>query len=303
MNTLLVLPGPTCAGKTALSLRLAKKYGAPIISADSRQLYRELAIGTAAPTPEQLAQARHYMVGTLELTESYSASRFEADVMALLGELFERHHAVILAGGSMMYIDAVCRGIDDMPSVAPDVREAVSLLYEREGLTPLLDELRQADPAYWLEVDRRNYRRVIHAVEICRTAARPYSSFRTHRARTRPFHILKTGLTRPREELCARIDRRVDAMMAAGLLDEARRVSRYRHLNALNTLGYKELFRHIDGEWTLAQAVEKIRRNTRVYARKQMTWFRRDSDIEWFHPDDEAAIIGRIDRHLADTRR
>jgi tRNA dimethylallyltransferase len=296
MNALLVLLGPTGVGKTALSLRLAKKHGAPIISADSRQLYRELAVGTAAPTPEQLAQAQHYMVGTLELTDYYSASRFEADVMALLDELFERHRAALLVGGSMMYVDAVCRGIDEMPSVTPDVRAAVRSQYEREGLEPLLEELRRVDAVHYREVDRNNHKRVIHAVEICRTAARPYSSFRTHRAKTRPFRIIKTGLTRPREELYARIDRRVDLMMADGMLDEARRVFHSRHLNALNTVGYKELFRYLDGEWTLEQAVEKIKRNTRVYARKQMTWFKRDRDIEWFHPDDEAAVFDRIER-------
>jgi tRNA dimethylallyltransferase len=300
MNALLVLLGPTGVGKTALSLRLAEKYGAPVISADSRQLYRELVVGTAAPTPEQLAQAQHYMVGTLELTDYYSASRFETDVMALLDELFERHRVVLLVGGSMMYIDAVCRGIDEMPSVTPAVRAAVRSQYEREGLAPLLEELRRTDAVHYREVDRNNHKRVIHAVEICRTAARPYSSFRTHRAKTRPFRIIKTGLTRPREELYARIDRRVDLMMAGGMLDEARRVSRSRHLNALNTVGYKELFRHLDGEWTLEQAVEKIKRNTRVYARKQMTWFKRDRDIEWFHPDDEAAVIDRIERRMAE---
>ncbi|MDR1407312.1 MAG: tRNA (adenosine(37)-N6)-dimethylallyltransferase MiaA [Tannerella sp.] len=298
MNVLLVLLGPTGVGKTDLSLQLAEKYGSPVISADSRQLYRDLVIGTAAPAPAQRMQAEHYMVGILELTDYYSVSLFETQVVALLDTLFERHHVLVLAGGSMMYIDAICRGIDEMPTVTPDIREAVRRQYEQEGLSVLLDELRRADPVYYHEVDRRNHKRVVHAVEICRMTARPYSSFRTHRSKTRPFHIIKIGLSRPREELCERINRRVDRMMADGLSDEARRVYPLRHLNALNTVGYKELFLHFDGEWTLEQAVEKIKRNTRVYARKQMTWFRRDKDIEWFHPDEKQAIFTFIEKKI-----
>jgi tRNA dimethylallyltransferase len=300
MNVLFVLLGPTGVGKTDLSLQLAEKYGFPIISADSRQLYKDLPIGTAAPAPEQRARVRHYMVGTLELSDYYSASRFETDVMALLDEFFARHRIVMLAGGSMMYIDAVCKGIDDMPTVTPDIRDAVRKQYERDGIASLLEELRQADEVHYREVDRKNYKRVIHAVEICRMTVRPYSSFRTHRAKPRPFRIIKTGLSRPREELCARINSRVDRMIADGLLDEARKVFPFRHLNSLNTVGYKELFRHLDGEWTLEEAIEKIKRNTRVYARKQMTWFKRDEDIEWFHPDDVSAIIARIEREMTE---
>jgi tRNA dimethylallyltransferase len=289
-HTLLVLLGPTGVGKTALSLQLAGRFGAPVISADSRQMYKGLAIGTAAPAPEQLAQINHYMVGTLALTDYYSASRYEAEVMALLHELFKTHPVVLLTGGSMMYIDAVCQGIDEIPSVTPEVRKAVWEQYEQHGLASVLEELQRADPVHYEEVDQKNYKRVIHAVEICQMTGQPYSVFRTRQAKKRPFRIVKIGLVRPRDELYDRINRRVDKMMDKGLMDEARRVYPFRSYNALNTVGYKELFRYFDGEWSLDQAIEKIKRNTRLYARKQMTWFKRDESIQWFHPDQSAAM-------------
>lgn len=291
MNTLVVLLGPTGVGKTALSLRIARRIESPVLSADSRQLYKELVIGTAAPTADERAAVTHYLVGLLELTDYYSASRFEEDALALLQILFKQHRAVLMAGGSMMYIDAVCRGIDNIPTVTPDIRAAVGNEYERHGLTPLLDELKQADPLHYDEVDRKNHRRVLHAVEICRMTGKPYSSFRTKTVKKRPFRILKIGLIRPREELFERINRRVDRMMANGLLDEVRRVYPHRALNSLNTVGYKELFAYIDGRCSLDEAVAKIKRNTRVYARKQMTWFKRDESIRWFHPDDTKGIF------------
>lgn len=289
-NALIILLGPTGVGKTELSLRLAEHFGSPIISSDSRQLYKDLPIGTAAPTPEQLARVKHYMVGTLGLTDYYSASNFEADVLSLLETLHQTTPTVMMTGGSMMYIDTLCKGIDDIPTVAPDIRQAIYAQFEREGLAPILAELKAADPAHYDEIDRMNYKRVIHAVEICRTTGKPYSSFRTRIRKERPFKIIKVGLTRDREELCQRINSRVDQMMNDGLLEEVRRVYPFRHLNSLNTVGYKELFNYLDGEWTLDLAVEKIRRNSRVYARKQMTWFKRDTEIRWFHPDQEAEI-------------
>jgi tRNA dimethylallyltransferase len=294
MSLLLVVLGPTGAGKTALSLRLAGKLGAPVISADSRQLYRDLPVGTAAPTQEQLAQIKHYFVGTLALEDCYSASRFEEEALALLRELFRVHPAVLMTGGSMMYIDAVCKGLDDIPSVTSAVRNALRQEYERNGLTPILEELKRADPIYFEKIDCKNHKRVIHAVEICRMTGKPYSSFCTHTVKKRPFRILQIGLTRPRDELYACINRRADQMMADGLADEARRVYPFRRLNSLNTVGYKELFRWLDGEWTLETAVEKIKRNTRIYARKQMTWFKRDNTIAWFHPDDTDAILAHV---------
>lgn len=291
MNTLIVLLGPTGVGKTELSLRIAEHFASPIISSDSRQVYRELPIGTAAPTIEQLARVKHYMIGTLSLTDYYSASIFEEEVLSLLQELYKTTPVVVMTGGSMMYIDAVCKGIDEIPTVSPEIRDMLYSQYEKEGLAPILEELRITDPQHYKEVDRSNYKRVIHAVEICRMTGRTYSSFRTNQAKERPFRIVKIGLTREREELCKRINERVDQMMTDGLLEEVQKVYPYRHLNSLNTVGYKELFQYLDGEWTLEFAVEKIKRNSRVYARKQMTWFKRDKEIHWFHPDDEKGIF------------
>lgn len=291
MNSLITLLGPTGVGKTELSLKVAERFNSPIISSDSRQLYRDLPIGTAAPTPEQQARVKHYFVGTLNLTDYYSASQFETDVLALLAQLHATIPHVVMTGGSMMYIDAVCKGIDDIPTVTPEIREAIYQQFAQEGLAPILEELKAADPKHYEEVDRQNYKRVIHAVEICRMTGKPYSSFRTNTRKFRPFQIIKVGLTRDREELYDRINRRVDVMMEEGLLEEARSVYPYRALNALNTVGYKELFNYFSGEWTLDLAVEKIKRNSRVYARKQMTWFKHDPEIHWFHPDEEEAIF------------
>ena len=298
MNTLIILLGPTGVGKTELSLQLAEKLQTSIISSDSRQLYKALPIGTAAPVAEQLARVPHHFIGTLELTDYYSASQFETDVLDLLQKEFQNHQSVIMTGGSMMYIDAVTKGIDDIPTISPEIRTAIYQQFEQQGLAPILEELKTLDPVHYEEVDRSNYKRVIHAVEICRQTGLPYSSFRTKTRKERPFSILQIGLTREREELCNRINLRVDQMMADGLLEEARAVYPFRHLNSLNTVGYKELFNYFDGEWTLDFAVEKIKRNSRVYARKQMTWFKRDPEIRWFHPDDEDAIYAYITEKL-----
>ena len=298
MNSLVILLGPTGVGKTELSLHVAEHFGSPIISSDSRQLYKDLPVGTAAPTAEQMARVRHYMVGTLNLTDYYSASNFEEDVISLLNTLHQTTPTVVMTGGSMMYIDAVCKGIDDIPTVIPEIREALYAQFEREGLENILQELQEVDPVHYEEVDRMNYKRVIHAVEICRMTGKPYSSFRTNSRKERPFRIIKIGLTRDREELCDRINRRVDQMMADGLLEEARKVYPFRHLNSLNTVGYKELFKYFDGEWSLDLAVEKIKRNSRVYARKQMTWFKRDEEIRWFHPEQETEILQYVNETI-----
>ncbi len=302
MSVLLVLIGPTGVGKTELSLRLAERYHTCIVSADSRQLYADLKIGTAAPTPGQLARVKHYFVGTLGLTDYYSAARYEEEVMRLLPQLFARHSTVVLTGGSMMYVDAVCKGIDDIPTVDAETRQLLLHRYETEGLERLCAELKLLDPAYYAEVDRKNPKRVIHALEICYMTGRTYTSFRTRSTKQRPFRMVKIGLTRDREELYRRINQRVDQMMADGLLEEARSVYPYRSLNALNTVGYKELFKYLDGEWTLDFAVEKIKQNTRIYSRKQMTWFRRDADIRWFHPEQEAEIASYLDSVIPDEK-
>lgn len=298
MNTLIVLLGPTGVGKTELSLRVASHVGSPIISADSRQLYKELVIGTAAPTAEQLARVKHYFVGTLSLTDYYNASQFEEEVLLCLENLFPSTSNVVMTGGSMMYIDAVCNGIDELPTVSQEIRTNLMKRFEVEGLDPIQEDLKRLDPQHYNEVDLNNYKRVIHALEICLMTGRPYSELRTNTKKTRPFRIIKIGLTRDREELCDRINARVDQMMRDGLLEEARHVYPYKHLNSLNTVGYKEMFNYLDGEWPLDFAIEKIKRNSRVYARKQMTWFKRDKEINWFHPDNIEGILTFLDEQL-----
>lgn len=284
-KTLLALLGPTGIGKTELSLSLAERLGCPIINADSRQIYKDISIGTAAPTAEEQARVKHYFVHTLSLDQYYSAAEYEKDVLALLEDLFKHNDVALLSGGSMMYIDAVTKGIDDIPTVDDDTRENLRQRYETEGLDQLLSELRLLDPEYYEIVDRKNHKRVIHALEICYMTGKPYTSFRTNTKKSRPFNIIKCGLTRNRETLFSRINQRVDQMMSNGFLTEAQRVYPLKHLNSLNTVGYKELFKVIGGEWELPMAVERIKKNTRVYAKKQMTWYKNDDDIHWFDAD------------------
>ena len=296
--TLIVLIGPTGVGKTELSLAIAEKYHSAIISSDSRQLYSDLKIGTAAPTPEQLERVKHYFVGTLRLTDYYSAAQFEAEALGKLEELFKQNPVEVMTGGSMMYVDAVCKGIDDIPTVDKETRDLLLRRYETEGLEQLCAELKLLDPEYYKIVDRKNHKRVIHALEICYMTGKTYTSFRTRSKKERPFHILKIGLFMDREELYNRINRRVDMMMEQGLLEEARAVYPYRQLNSLNTVGYKELFNYFDGTWTLPFAIEKIKQNSRIYSRKQMTWFKRDPDITWFHPDEPDMVFAFLDQKL-----
>ena len=284
MKTLIVITGPTAVGKTALCLDIARHFNVPIINADSRQIYRDMAIGTAAPTEEQLRQVRHYFVGTLALHDYYSASIYEQQVLELLSQLFSSNNYALLSGGSMMYIDAVCNGIDELPTVDEQTRTILKQRLADEGLESLCDELQRLDPEHWAVVDRKNPRRVVHALEICHITGQTYTSFRKNSRQQRPFRIVKIGLNRERDELYNRINRRVDQMMAAGLLDEARRLLPYRTENALNTVGYKEMFAYLDGTWSLEEAVERMKGNTRRYARKQLTWFRRDPAVQWFMP-------------------
>lgn len=298
MKTLFVLIGPTGVGKTELSLSMAERLGCDIVSADSRQMYAALKIGTAAPTTEQLARVRHHFVGHLALTDYYSAARYEEEAMECLARLFQTSDYALLTGGSMMYVDAVCKGIDDIPTVDSETRNFMLERYATEGLEPLCAELRLLDPEYYRVVDLKNPKRVIHALEICHMTGRTYTSFRTQSCKERPFRIVKIGLRREREELYERINRRVDIMMQDGLLEEVKSVLPYRQLNSLNTVGYKELFMYLDGEWTLDFAVEKIKQNSRIYSRKQMTWFKRDADIHWFHPDEVEKILGFVTSSL-----
>jgi tRNA dimethylallyltransferase len=292
---LIVLIGPTGVGKTELSLSLAEKYNTCIISADSRQLYKDLVIGTASPTTEQLQRVKHYLVGTLQLTDYYSAARYEEEVITLLNTLYLTHDVVVLTGGSMMYVDAVCKGIDDIPTIDDETRHLMLHRYETEGLDTLCAELKLLDPEYYKVVDLKNPKRVVHALEICYMTGRTYTSFRTQQAKERPFEIIKIGLSRPREELYERINHRVDVMVEDGLVEEVQKVYPHRALNSLNTVGYKEIFNYLNGEWTLAFALDKIKQNSRIYSRKQMTWFKRDKDIRWFHPDDVAEVNSYLD--------
>ena len=290
MKTLIVITGPTAVGKTALCLDIARYFRIPIINADSRQIYRDLKIGTAAPTEEQLRQVRHYFVGTLALDDYYSASMYEEQVMQLLNELFSTSDYALLAGGSMMYIDAVCNGIDDIPTVDEETRSLMKRRLAEEGLESLCEELRRLDPEHYDIVDRKNPRRVVHALEICYMTGKTYTSYRKNELKERPFRIVKIGLNRQRELLYERINLRVEQMMADGLLDETRQLLPYRSQNALNTVGYKEMFNCIDGIWTLNEAVERLKGNTRRYARKQLTWLKRDPLIKWFEPEDEDSL-------------
>lgn len=290
--TLYVLLGPTAVGKTELALQMAEKLGSPILNCDSRQIYRGMETGTAAPTAEQRRRVRHYFVGTHDIGSYYSAAQYEQDALALIEELRGKgHQSVLLSGGSMMYLDAVCNGIDDIPSVDAEVRDTLRERLARGEIDKMRSELRMLDPDYYHTADTRNPKRVVHALEVCFTTGRPYSSFLTNTRKERPFDIVKIGLRRERQDLFHRINRRVDAMMEEGLLEEARRLYPFRHENSLNTVGYKELFRHLDGLWELPFAVEKIKKNTRDYAKKQMTWFSHDESISWFHPAQAEEIL------------
>lgn len=291
---LIVITGPTAVGKTDLCLDVAHQLDIPIINADSRQLFREIKIGTAAPTAEQMAEVKHYFVGTLGIEDYYSASMYEQDVLRQLDTLFLNSDFALLSGGSMMYIDAVCNGIDDIPTVDDKTRTMLKQRLANEGLETLVKELHQLDPEHWAVVDRQNPRRVVHALEICLMTGKTYTSFRKLEKKERPFKIIKIGLNREREELYNRINQRVDKMMEQGLLNEATQMIEHRQVNALNTVGYKELFNYLDGLWTLEEAIERIKGNTRRYARKQLTWFKRDPQMQWFHPDDRADIMNYI---------
>lgn len=295
MNSLVVLLGPTGVGKTEVALQIAEHLQSPIINADSRQLFAEIPIGTAAPTKEQQERVKHYFVGTLHLTDYYSAAKYEEDVLQLLNQLFNQQQMALLSGGSMMYIDAVCQGIDDIPTVDEATRRLMKRKLETEGLDALVAELKVLDPEHYKIVDLHNPRRVIHALEICNMTGNTYTSYRKNTKKIRPFNIIKIGLNRPREEMYERINNRVLKMMNQGLIEEAKAVYPQKGLNALNTVGYKELFAYFDGDISLDDAILKIQSNTRQYMRKQVTWFKRDNQIKWFSPTNIEEIINYID--------
>lgn len=290
-------------GKTALCLGIAKHYGIPIINADSRQIYKDMRIGTASPTDEQLSEVKHYLVGKLKLTDYYSASMFENDVLEILKQQFsdsssQDNSVALLTGGSMMYIDAVCNGIDDIPTIDDEVRENLKMRLESEGLERLCEELRLLDPEYYDIVDKKNTRRVIHGLEICYQTGKTYTSYRKKIKKERPFKIIKIALDRPREELYNRINLRVDQMIDEGLVEEARALYCHKDLNALNTVGYKEIFEYLDNKCTIEEAIERIKGNTRKYARKQLTWFKRDPNVKWLNADDYQGVMEYISQQL-----
>lgn len=288
-KTLIVITGPTGVGKTATAITLAQHLHCDIINADSRQIYRGIPICTAAPTAEELVAARHHFVAIKDLEESYSAAQFEGDVMELLPSLWRQGDYAVMCGGSMLYVDAVCRGIDQLPDISPEVRSAVKEKLQTHGLASLVDELERLDPQYASTIDRKNTSRVCHGVEICRQAGVPYSSLRTGMAKQRDFRIVKIALNTDREQLFDRINKRVDRMIEAGLEQEARSVYHLRHLNSLNTVGMKEMFALFDGTMDRDTAIQRIKKNTRVYAKKQLTWYRRDPEITWVTPADACA--------------
>lgn len=295
MKTVVVVAGPTGIGKTRTGLALAKDYNSVIVSADSRQIYREIPIGTAAPTPEEQAEIPHFLVGTRSVFDYYNAFEFEQDALRCVQEAFVDKDVVFMVGGSMMYLDAFCNGIDELPTVDPQLRKDLMARFSEEGLASLRMQLKQLDPEFYKQVDLKNAKRVIHALEICLMTGRPYSSLRTQPKKKRPFQIIRVGLHMDRALLYERIDLRVEQMLAKGLEEEARSLWPHRYLNALNTVGYKELFAYFEGEYGLDRALELIQRNSRRYARKQLSWFRRDASIQWFHPSDLSALLTYIE--------
>ncbi len=289
-KTLVVVVGATATGKTDLSIGLARRFGAPILSCDSRQMYREMPIGTAAPSVEEQDGTPHYFIASRSVTEPYTSGRFELDALALLDELFKKHDVVVMVGGSGLYVDAVCRGIDAVPATNPVLRQQVMERLENEGLDALYAELEQLDPEYAAAVDRSNPQRVMRALEVCLETGKTYTELRSGQAKERPFQIIKIGITMPREALYARIDRRVDAMVAAGLEAEARQLFPLREMNALQTVGYREFFDYFNGKVSREEAIELIKRNSRRYAKRQITWFARDPEIAWFERNKSGTV-------------
>lgn len=305
MKSLIIILGPTGVGKTDICLNLADLFHTPVIGADSRQMYADIPVCTAAPTKEQMERARHYFVGNLKIDDYYSAAKYEEQASKLIDTLFGSHDILLASGGSMMYIDSLCYGIDDIPTVSPEIRQNLTDRLKAEGLDSLTSELKLLDPDYYRQADLRNPKRVLHALEICYMTGHPYSDLRTGNRRERPYNIIRIGLNRERGELYDRINRRVSSMVENGLLEEAERMYPFKGLNSLNTVGMKELFSWMDGKptpdgrpQTLEFALDCIRRNSRVYSRKQMTWFKRDPDTVWFHPDDSNSIVEYINRRI-----
>lgn len=299
IKTLIVILGPTGIGKTDLSIELAQAFNTVIISSDSRQIFKELKIGTATPTDDDLAKVKHYMIGNKSILDYYSAGIYELDVLKLLTKIFKSKNTAILTGGSGMYINAVCKGIDTQPDIEPSIREQVIRQFENEGIESLRFDLQRLDPEHYKHVDLNNPQRVMKAIEICIQTGKTYTSFLTKENKNRDFNIIKIGLERNREELYEQINRRVDIMIEEGLLEEAKQFHKYKELNSLNTVGYKELFSYFEGEYDLDEAIRLIKRNSRRYAKRQITWFKRDNEINWFHSDERTEIFKFIKKSLS----
>lgn len=297
-KTLIVILGPTGVGKTDLSINIAKHFKTEISSSDSRQVYQELSIGTAVPEKEQLKAVKHHFIHTCSIHDYFSSWECEKQTIKLLSKLYKEKNEVLLVGGSMMYIDAICNGIDEIPTIDPQLRKEIMEQYEKEGLEYMRMQLKQLDPVFYNQVDLKNAKRVIHAVEICLMTGKPYSELRTNSKKKRDFNIIKVGLNRDRAELYDRINRRVDIMIEEGLIEEAKSVFEFRHYNSLNTVGYKELFEHFEEKISLEKAIELIKRNSRRYAKRQLSWFRRDEEINWFHPNQEQEIIKYLEQQI-----
>lgn len=301
MNTLIIVLGPTGVGKSDISIQLAKHFHSEIISADSRQFFRELSIGTAVPSSEDMEMVSHHFIQTKSIHDYYNVSEYETEALQLISELFVRVNPIFLTGGSMLYVDTICNGIDDIPTVDPEIRNDVINWYEKNGIEVLRERLLEIDPEYYQIVDLNNPKRLLHAVEIHQMTGMPFTSFRKKTVKERPFRMIKIGINQDRKVLYDRINQRVLKMMDAGLLEEAKAVYPYRKLNSLNTVGYKELFSFLDGDCSLDEAIDLIQRNTRKYARKQLTWFRRDQQINWFEPDQIQEIIEFVDSKLSEN--
>ncbi len=297
-KTLIVLLGPTGVGKTDLSIRIAQHFNTEITSSDSRQVYKEMRIGTAVPEPEQLKAVKHHFIHSHSIHDYFSSWECEQKTLALLKDKFKEKDQMLMVGGSMMYIDAVCNGIDSIPTISPELRNEVCSRYEEKGLAAMQAELKKLDPIFYEQVDLQNTKRVIHAIEVCLMSGKPYSSLRTNKTKKRDFKIIKIGLNRDRSELYERINQRVDIMISEGQVEEAKALFEFRDLNAMNTVGYKELFEYFKGNISLDKAIEIIKRNSRHYAKRQLSWFRRDEKIQWFHPDQESDIINYLDSQI-----
>lgn len=296
--TLIIISGPTASGKTGVAIEVAGHFHTEIVSADSRQFYHEIPIGTAAPTPGQLAAVIHHFVGQISISENYNVSQFEKEVLELLAEKFLEKEVMVMVGGSGLYINAICKGIDNLPGADPDLRDKLNLLFHSQGISVLQALLKQLDPEYFEQVDKSNPKRLLRAIEVCKQTGKKYSDLRLNKTVSRDFNILKIGLELSRKQLVRQIHHRTDEMLRQGLLEEAKAVFPFRHLNALNTVGYKELFAYLDDEWTLDVAIEKIKTNTRRYAKRQMTWFRKDLEINWFSSEKKKDILPFIETFL-----